>query len=79
VLEHKSVPQGGADPMHIEIVKHPIKDCKSIQIRVVDAEGRTLRVFTYPTIDSARRAARAWTVAYGNCPIRDKSWKPVKE
>jgi hypothetical protein len=37
------------------------------------ANGRTVRMFTYPTIESARRAAQAWTVAYGNCPIVDKS------
>jgi hypothetical protein len=30
-------------------------------------------MFTYPTIEGARRAAKAWTVAYGNCPIDDKS------
>jgi hypothetical protein len=56
--------------MHIEILKHPIK---GFQVRVVDAKGRLIRMFTYPTIESARRAAKAWTVAYGNCPIDDKS------
>ena len=56
--------------MHIEILKHPIK---GFQVRVVDAEGKTLRKFTYPTIESARRAAAAWTVAYNNCWIDDKS------
>jgi hypothetical protein len=30
-------------------------------------------MFTYPTIKSARRAAKAWTAGYGNCPIDDKS------
>jgi hypothetical protein len=40
---------------------------------VIDHAGRTLRTFTYPTIDSARKAARAWTVAYGNCLIDDKT------
>jgi hypothetical protein len=60
--------------MHIEILKHPIKGpIKGYEVRVVDAEGRTIRKFTYPTIESARTAARAWTVAYGNCPIDDKS------
>ena len=58
--------------MHIEILKD--KDVvKGFQVRVVDADGRTVRTFTYPTIESARRAARAWTVAYGNCLIHDKS------
>jgi hypothetical protein len=56
--------------MHIEILKDVVK---GFQVRVVDADGRIVRTFTYPTIESARRAARAWTVAYGNCPIEDKS------
>jgi hypothetical protein len=56
--------------MRIQIVRDKIK---GFQVRVVDAEGRTLRMFTYPTIESARRAAGAWTVAYGNCPIEDRS------
>jgi hypothetical protein len=50
--------------MHIEIVK---------QVRVIGPDGRTIRMFTYPTIEAARRAARAWTGAYGNCPVVDKS------
>ena len=56
--------------MHIEILKHPIK---GFQVRVVDAEGKTLRKFTYPTIESARRAATAWTVGYGDCQVNDKT------
>jgi len=52
--------------MHIEILKHPIK---GFQVRVVDSEGATVRMFTYRTIESARRAAAAWTVAYGDCKI----------
>jgi hypothetical protein len=56
--------------MHIEILKG---DFKGFRVRVVDADGLTLRTFAYPTIESARRAARAWRVAYGNCPIHDKS------
>jgi hypothetical protein len=60
--------------MHIEILKHPIKGpIKGYEVRVVDDNGRLVRTFTYATIESARRAAKAWTVAYGNCPIRDKS------
>jgi hypothetical protein len=60
--------------MHIEILKHSIKGpIKGYEVRVVDANGRLVRTFTYPTIESARKAARAWTVAYGNCPIDDKS------
>ena len=56
--------------MHIDILKHPKG---GFLVRVVDADGLTLRTFTYPTIESARRAARAWTVEYGNCPIVGKS------
>jgi hypothetical protein len=56
--------------MHIEILAHKPT---GYEVRVVDADGRTIRMFTYSTLESARRAARAWTVAYGNCPIRDKS------
>ena len=60
--------------MHIEIVKHPIKGpIKGYEVRVVDAKWRLIRTFTYPTMESGRRAAKAWTVAYGNCPIDDKS------
>jgi hypothetical protein len=58
--------------MRIEILKD--KDViKGFRVRVVDANGRIVRMFTYSTIESARTAARAWTVACGNCPIVDKS------
>jgi len=50
--------------MHIEILKHPIQ---GFQVLVVDSKGRTIRSFTYPTIEAARKAATAWTVAYGDC------------
>jgi hypothetical protein len=56
--------------MRIEILE---RTTKSYAVRVIDPAGRTLRTFTYPTIDSARKAARAWTSAYGNCPIVDKT------
>ena len=61
--------------MHIDILKDVIKGC--FRVRVVDANGRTVRMFTYPTIESARRAAQAWTGAYGNCRVDDKT--EVKE
>jgi hypothetical protein len=62
--------------MRIEIRKradkgHNVRDV--YEVRVVDADGRAIRMFRYPTIEAARRAARAWTVAYGDCPIDDKS------
>jgi hypothetical protein len=56
--------------MRIEILERSVK---SYEVRVVDDDGRTVRTFTYPTIQSARKAARAWTAAYGNCPIADKT------
>jgi hypothetical protein len=56
--------------MHIKILKGELK---GFRVRVVDADGLTLRIFRYPTIESARSAARAWTVAYGNWPIHDMS------
>jgi hypothetical protein len=62
--------------MRIEIRKRADKgqNVRAVyEVRVVDADGRTIRMFRYPTIEAARRAARAWTVAYGDCPIDDKS------
>ena len=60
--------------MRIEILKHPIEGpIKGYEVRVVDANGRVIRRFTYPTIESDQRAAKAWTDAYGNRPIDDKS------
>jgi len=56
--------------MHIRILAHKPT---GYEVRVVDADGRTIRMFIYPTIESARTAARAWTAAYGNCPINDKT------
>jgi hypothetical protein len=56
--------------MHIEILPHK---STGYDDRVVDAGGRTVRTFTYPTIEGARKAARAWTAAYGNCPIVDRT------
>ena len=56
--------------MHIEIMKDKVI---GFQVRVVNDDGQILRMFVYRTIESARRAAAAWTVAYGNCEILDKS------
>ena len=56
--------------MHIEIV--PYKST-GYEVRVVDADGHTVRMYTYSTLESARKAASAWTAAYGNCPIVYKS------
>jgi len=56
--------------MHIEISKSADWEFK---VRVVDAEGETLRTFKYSTIESARRAAEAWRVAFGDCEIKDQT------
>jgi hypothetical protein len=56
--------------MHIEILRHAPT---GYEVRVVGRDGQTIRTFTYRTIEAARRAARAWRVAYGNCPIHDMS------
>jgi hypothetical protein len=47
--------------MHIEILKDRTR---GFQVRVVDANGRLIRMFIYATIESARQAAKAWTVAW---------------
>jgi hypothetical protein len=60
--------------MHIEILKHAPT---GYEVRVVGPDGQTIRAFSYRTIEAARRAARALTGAYGNCPVVDKS--AVKE
>jgi hypothetical protein len=39
--------------MYIELLEDVVK---GFRVRVVDADGLTLRTFTYPTIESARRA-----------------------
>jgi hypothetical protein len=52
---------------HIEI----LQGVHGFEVRVVDANGRVLRRFTYATIEGARTAATAWTVAYDNCEVRD--------
>jgi hypothetical protein len=41
------------------------------EVRVVSEDGRTLRRFTYLTVEGARKGASAWTAAYANCEVRD--------
>jgi DUF971 family protein len=60
----------GRASVHIEIRAHK---STGYEVRVVDADGHTVRMFTYSTLESARKAARAWTAAYGNCAIADKT------
>jgi hypothetical protein len=56
--------------MHIEIVKHLIK---GIEVVVVDFDGRASRTFSYPTLEIARKAAKTWTAAHGDCEVCDLS------
>jgi hypothetical protein len=56
--------------MHIEILAHK---STGYEVRVVGPDGHTIRTFAYRTIEAARRAARAWTGAYGDCPVVDRS------
>jgi hypothetical protein len=47
------------------------------QVRVVNDDGKALRRFTYRTVEDARKAASAWTVAYDNCEVRDLTRREV--
>jgi hypothetical protein len=58
--------------MRIEILERSVKSYEvHYEVRVVDADGTIVRTFTYPKIERARKAARAWTAAYGNCRVDD--------
>ena len=41
------------------------------EVRIVDGNGHVLLRYTYHTVESARRAPAAWTVAFDNCPVED--------
>jgi len=41
------------------------------KVRVIDDHGLTTRKFTYRSLVAARRAAVAWSAAYGDCEIVD--------
>jgi hypothetical protein len=62
--------------MHIEITKDKVK---GFRVRLVDADGRTFRMSTRSTIESARKAADTWSGDYGNCPVEDKSGMAYRE
>jgi hypothetical protein len=51
---------------YIEILRSVV----GFEVRVVN-DGHVLRRFTYPMIEGARKSAAAWTVAYGDCEVRD--------
>ena len=59
-----------AASIRIEILE---RTTNSYEDRIIDHRGRTLCMFTYPTIGGAGNAARAWTAAYGDFPIVDKT------
>ena len=45
----------------------------AFEVRVIDDQGLTTRRFTYGNLQQARRAAAAWSTAYGNCPVIDQT------
>jgi len=42
-----------------------------VEVRVISDQGLTTRRFSYPDLLAARRAAAAWSAAYGDCEIID--------
>jgi hypothetical protein len=46
---------------------------RMFEVRVIDDQGLTTRKFTYGDLHQARRAAAAWSTAYGNCPVIDQT------
>jgi hypothetical protein len=43
------------------------------EVRVIDDQGLTTRKFTYNDVRRARRAAAAWSAAYGDCKVVDQT------
>jgi hypothetical protein len=43
------------------------------EVRVIYDRGLTTRTFTYTGLQQARKAAVAWSSAYGDCPIIDQT------
>jgi hypothetical protein len=43
------------------------------EVRVIDDHGLTKRKFTYSDVQHARRAAAAWSTAYGDCAVIDQT------
>jgi hypothetical protein len=42
-------------------------------VRVINERGLAIRKFTYGNLEQARRAAVAWSAAYGDCPVIDQT------
>jgi hypothetical protein len=67
------------DPaMRIIISKVVSATVAEFVVCVIDDNGHVLHRYTYHTVESARRAAAAWTAAYDNCPIEDTTRGPDK-
>jgi hypothetical protein len=61
--------------MRIKIVKIAFAE---FQVTVVDGNGQVRHRYTYRTVESARRAAMAWSALYDSCPIEDTTRGPDK-
>lgn len=46
---------------------------RMFEVRVINDQGLTMRKFTYTDVQQARRAADAWSAAYGNCQVIDET------
>lgn len=43
------------------------------EVRVINDRGLTTRKFSYGDLQQARRAAAAWSTAFGDCPVIDQA------
>jgi hypothetical protein len=48
-----------------------VRTADHYEVRVIDDNGQITRRFAYRNLQAARRAATAWSAAYGNCDIVD--------
>jgi hypothetical protein len=46
---------------------------RMFEVRVINDRGLMTRKFTYGNLQQARRAAAAWSAAYGDCPVIDQT------
>jgi len=49
---------------------------RMFEVRVINDRGLTTRKFSYSNLQQARRAAIAWSAAYGDCPVLDQTEGP---
>jgi hypothetical protein len=59
--------------MKIVIVGLIVRTGRAFEVRVIDDHDLTKRKFTYGNLKQARRAAAAWSAAYGDCPVIDQT------